>query len=870
MQEKRRAILVVGAPRSGTSAAAQVISRLGVNFGNPDRFIDPQLNRHNPIFFELESLNRINDAIFGYFDKEWSDFDWLPKREVFSESVSNLFYSPVLQFIEQEFQNSPIIGLKDPRFCFTLPLWESVLNKIGFNVQYVLVRRSAQDIFKSNHSINQQPPNVNFRLVAHSYLMASEFIKSRPSAVLQYEDLLSAPRQSIQEVCRVLSLPSDNIDNAIASINKKLRHHNKQSAPSDYRYFSEIVDKRLDGNINASLYEEVCQSVSSDINKKSDNFAILNPHKLAYIENLSRAPITLLRIFNALWSRFDRQSIRQFIHTILAHTERDYRIWLKVFDSASTLSRQIHLSKNPLISVILPVYNPPIKFLDEAIKSVRQQTYPHWELCIADDASSDPAVRELIIKHAKEDSRIRYTFRPENGHISAASNSALELASGEYSALLDHDDLLHPRALQFVAEAINLHPEAEIIYSDEDKLDPNGNRKDPYFKPDFNYDLFLSQNMISHLGVYKTETMRKIGGFRVGMEGSQDYDLALRTLATAGSEKIIHIPRVLYHWRISEQSVASGSEAKPYAFTTGLSAINLYLLQKGVTASVRFFPQASSYQVIYAPPRPRPTIAFILLKSYTPSQIQALLESVSEYPASIYLIWNRSRQGEVPPQLQAVSGINIIEQPNSAHNIGALNQALQSLNEEYLCFLSADADSFSENWLDVLIGRASQPDAGAISPILLRKNQRLHGSGMITQEDGTLVNLFSGLKADRVRYYGWSHLARNFSVVSEKYFLIKREHFLAAGEFANIFSTFSYAVADLCMRLLKMGKRNVVIPYASIQIESPFALFSNIKKIKDKRNFRRIWKDDIAFDPAFNPNLTVKFSDIRFITQHKK
>lgn len=880
MQVKRRAILVVGAPRSGTSIAAQVVSRLGVDFGNPDRFVDPQLNRHNPIFFELESLNQINDAIFGYFFKEWSNFDWLPQKSDFSESVCNLFRNSILQFIAQEFQDAPIIGLKDPRFCFTLPLWESVLSESGFEVQYILVRRTAQDIFRSNYSINRQSSHLNFRLVVHSYLYASEFTKSRPCAILQYEDLLSDPTATIQKICDTLSLSPTYIEDAIKSIEKGLQHHHEKSKLSDYRYFPEIIDKRLNADIDSQLYKEVYRSVPLDSEKENNNFSFQNSIKAAYIENLSHAPTTLLRIFNALWMRLDIQSIHTLIRlthafirltqTLLARLKQDYR----VFDAVPVLS-QDGLAKNPLISIIMPVYNPKVEFLNEAIKSVQKQIYPNWELCIADDKSSDPAVRELIKKYADEDSRIRYAFRSENGHISAASNSALALANGEYFALLDHDDLLHPLALQYVAREINLRPEAELFYSDEDKLDETGNRKDPYFKPDFNYDLFLSQNMISHLGVYKTETVRKIGGFRIGLEGSQDYDLALRMLAEIGADKIIHIPHILYHWRISTESAASGSDAKPYAFTAGLRAIKLYLLQKGISASVNFFPQASSYQVVYALPRPRPSVAFILMPEKFNQRvihhIQTLLESASGYPSKIYLFWNSSKHGEIPSRLRDIPELKIIEQRDSTHPIEALNQEIKSLNEEYICFLSADFESFSENWLDVLIGRASQSDAGAISPLLLRRDQRLYSSGVIVQKDGTLVKLFSGVNRDQIHYYGWSHLARGFSVISDKCFLIKRELFFESGGFSNIFSSHPYLVADLCMRLRKMEKHNAVIPYASVQLGASSVQYWKIKSWKDKKSFHRRWKDRLAhYDPAFNPNLEIKFGKIRFITQRRK
>ncbi len=232
----------------------------------------------------------------------------------------------------------------------------------------------------------------------------------------------------------------------------------------------------------------------------------------------------------------------------------DYAHWVSKYDTLDNFdcnAIRAHIAafaSRPLISIVVPVYNTEEKYLREMIESVSQQLYPNWELCIADDASTKPHVREVLEQYGLEDPRIKVVYRQDNGHISAASNSALEIATGEFVALLDHDDVLAPHALYMVAHAINEHPDADVLFSDEDKLDDAGCRCDPYFKPDWNAELFYCQNFVNHLGVYRTSLLRAIGGFRAGFEGSQDYDLTLRaTAATSGP--IVHIPHVLYHWR---------------------------------------------------------------------------------------------------------------------------------------------------------------------------------------------------------------------------------------------------------------------------------------------------------------------------------
>jgi glycosyltransferase involved in cell wall biosynthesis len=235
----------------------------------------------------------------------------------------------------------------------------------------------------------------------------------------------------------------------------------------------------------------------------------------------------------------------------------------------------------PLISVLMPVYNPDPVHLAAALDSVLGQIYPHWELCIADDASTDPAVQRMLADYAGRDRRIRLVTRPVNGHISAASNSALELATGEFTALLDHDDLLPAHALYRVAAELGHHGETDLIYSDEDKVDDDGRRHEPHFKSDWNPELFLSQNMISHLGVYRTELMRRAGGFRLGFEGSQDWDLALRVAELGTPARIRHIPHILYHWRVYRTSGSFSTDHAAKAAEAGRRAVAEHLERTG-------------------------------------------------------------------------------------------------------------------------------------------------------------------------------------------------------------------------------------------------------------------------------------------------
>lgn len=242
--------------------------------------------------------------------------------------------------------------------------------------------------------------------------------------------------------------------------------------------------------------------------------------------------------------------------------------------------------EGPLLSLIMPVYNPCPAFLEAALWSVRNQTAPHWELCVADDASTDERVKKILLRHMAEDARIRVAFRERNGHISAASNTALDLVRGEWCGLVDHDDVLSPLAVALVRQTLAAHPEAAVLFTDEDRLETDASgatrRASPFFKAGIDPDLLLACNAINHFGVYRTSLLKRLGGFRQGMEGAQDHDLALRCLRAAGPGAFIHLPHVLYHWRMHEDSTSRTISAKPYAREAGLRARQAFAAEHNV------------------------------------------------------------------------------------------------------------------------------------------------------------------------------------------------------------------------------------------------------------------------------------------------
>jgi O-antigen biosynthesis protein len=564
-------------------------------------------------------------------------------------------------------------------------------------------------------------------------------------------------------------------------------------------------------------------------------------------------------------------------HTIIrGWLNRRYKKWIKQTEALSAgdlnlIQQQVKaLPLRPLISVIMPVFNTNLSFLDQAIQSVRDQTYPHWQLCIADDASTQPGVKETILRHSGVDARIKCVFRTTNGHISAASNSALELATGEYIALLDHDDLLHPQALFNIASEINAYPDCAVIYSDEDKITPTGKRIDPYFKSDFDYDLFLSQNMVSHLGVYKREIIQKIGGFRKGLEGSQDYDLLLRVLPEIEVAQVRHIPKVLYHWRISGQSVADSIDIKPYALSAGKQALEDYFDSQNINASVAPY-QNFGYKTCYKLPEKPPTVELILSSQKAPDQILRISRTVlkqSHYPSSnisLRLSLDESGLYYIKTSLEKeYPNINLSLNPLSSDHASNLNQWITDSKADIVSLIDDSCIGFSPGWLGHLVSFAIQPGVGCLSPKLMYKNGYIHNCGMILGADNLTNYLFNGASAANLNYYfGWSSLHKGSSALPANCLVFQRSQFIALGGFSKYLTSWPAQAIDLCLKMRSTGLRNIVVPEVVVTLDRSKKLFGArsaetvISNETEKHYLLESWREWFENDPAFNPNLTL-------------
>ena len=556
----------------------------------------------------------------------------------------------------------------------------------------------------------------------------------------------------------------------------------------------------------------------------------------------------------------------------------DYSEWVRRYDtltdeSRATMRARIDaFSHKPLISVLMPTYNPRREWLIEAIESVRKQIYPHWELCIADDASTDKTVRPILEHYAKEDSRIKVAFRKKNGHISASSNTALQLATGDWVALLDHDDLLSEHALFRVADAINRNPDIRLIYSDEDKIDENGKRFDPYFKCEWNLDLFYSHNMFSHLGVYRTDLLHEINGFRVGLEGSQDHDLALRCIERIESNQIHHIPRVLYHWRVHAESTAQSADAKPYATLAGERALNEHFQRQKINASAEHI--GHGYRVNYALPDILPMVSLIIPSRNGLQLLRTCVESIlkkTTYPNyEVLIVDNGSDDPAVLgylDDLQARARVRVMRD-DRPFNYSALNNAAAKLARgEVLGLLNNDLEVISPDWLLEMVSHAIRPNIGAVGAKLWYPNDMLQHGGVILGLGGVAGHAHHNILRGMFGYFGRAKVVQNFSAVTAACLLVRKSIYEEVGGLNEPNLQVAFNDVDFCLRVREAGYRNIWTPYAELyHHESATRGFEDTPE-KQARFAREVqymtqrWGEQLLNDPAYSPNLTLDHGD---------
>ena len=590
-------------------------------------------------------------------------------------------------------------------------------------------------------------------------------------------------------------------------------------------------------------------------------------------------PARLTELYRDLKMQGLRATVARVANNLMQTADRAYRQWVALYDTIgpeeeAEIRRFVEaLALRPTFSIVVPVYETGERELVEMIASVKAQLYPDWELCIADDASKAPHIRKVLEAEAAAEPRIKLVFREVNGNISAASNSAIALASGEFIALLDHDDILAPHALAIMADAINRHPDADVLYSDEDKLDADGRRHGAYFKPDWAPELLYGQNFISHLGVYRTSLIRAIGGFRLGFEGSQDYDLALRaTGASAGP--IVHVPHVLYHWRLYFGAGTFSSTQLERALDAARRAIKDQLSTQGVEAEVgdagfRF------HRVIRKAPPSWPRVSVIVP---TRDQAEILATCVTglldetDYPDLDVIIADND---SVEPATFALfdrlagRGVRIVKCPGPFNYSRINNEALLHATGSVILFLNNDISVIEPGWLKEMVSYAAMPRVGAVGAKLLYPNGTLQHGGVAL---GLGVHHVAGhihLGAPRGArgYAGRLLLAQDLSCVTAACMAVPRSVLDEVGGFDATNLAVAFNDVDLCLRIGETGRRVIWTPYAQLHHHESKSRGQELAGEKlaafeaEVAYMRKRWGERLDHDPFWNPNLSLANGD---------
>ena len=542
------------------------------------------------------------------------------------------------------------------------------------------------------------------------------------------------------------------------------------------------------------------------------------------------------------------------------------------------LSEQVQRwSLRPLVSVLMPTYNSPLTYLKEAVESVQAQIYPHWELCIADDASTDPEVRAYLQALTQEDPRVVLTLREKNGHISASSNCALASSKGEWVALLDHDDRLHPLALFHVVNALQARPDAQIVYSDEDKIDAQGLRFGPYFKGEYNRELMWAQNMISHLGCYRRDTLTEIGGFRLGFEGSQDYDLALRVLERCRSDQVIHVPHVLYHWRAIVGSTALAPDQKPYADSASRRALREHLARIGISAEVDPAPEIPNMNRVR--PQLPETLPLVSILIPTRDRVDLLrkcvmsIELQSSYPhLEIVIVDNGSTDPECLIYLDSLvqKGIQVIRDARPFNYSALNNLAAQHAKGEFLCLMNNDIEILTPNWLEEMLSFAALPGIGAVGAKLWypKAHDGLQHGGVVIGLGGVAGHAHVGLLKGQVGYFGRMALHHRLVAVTAACMLIRKSSYIQVGGLDESIAV-AFNDVDFCLRLHQAGFACVMTPYAEMVHHESASRGDDLSDAQrerfmaEEKLMHQRWGDLLENDPFFSPNLSLQHSDFR-------
>ena len=545
---------------------------------------------------------------------------------------------------------------------------------------------------------------------------------------------------------------------------------------------------------------------------------------------------------------------------------KQYNKWIKKHEQKTEYKE---LKYQPLISILIPVYNIEREYLSECLDSILNQKYQNFEVCLADDCSTKEETKQTLKEYEEKDKRIKVVYRTENGHISRTTNSALEIAKGEFIGLMDDDDVLTENCLYEMVAALNENKKLDFIYSDEDKLDMKGRRCEPHFKPDYSPDSILGGNYFCHFEIIRANILRKIGGFRHEYVGAQDFDLFLRIIDETTPDKIKHIPKILYHWRKVPGSTADTIESKEYAILAGKKAVEETMKRRKLDAEV-IVPIESTHYIVEYKYKKEPKVSIIIPTKDLASMLDRCLESIykkTKYKNyEVIVVDNGSVEEKTKKLFEKYSkkdNFKVIEY-NKEFNFAAINNyAVKESTGEYILFLNNDTEVITDGWIQKMVGYAMQNHVACVGAKLLYPNDDIQHGGVILGVGGIARHAFLNYEGDTYGFYGRMIVPYDYSAVTAACLMVSKKKFNEVNGFTEELKV-AYNDIDLNLKLRQKGYYNVLLPQIELyHYESKSrGLDTTTEKykqyLKEKEYMENHWKNELENDPFYNPNFSKK------------
>ena len=559
------------------------------------------------------------------------------------------------------------------------------------------------------------------------------------------------------------------------------------------------------------------------------------------------------------------------LHERFEPEEVPYGPWYQAYvpDQETLEAQKKHkFDYRPLISIAVPAYQTPVEFLKQMIESLISQTYPEWELCIANASPDNEEMQGVLADYSAKDSRVRFCNLKENLGIAENTNRAFSMAKGEFMGLLDHDDLLAPNALYEIVQALQDHPQADALYTDEDKVTTELDEHfQPHLKPDFNLDLLRSNNYICHFFVVRRSIVEKAGGFRKEFDGAQDYDFIFR--CTENAREVLHVPEILYHWRTHKASTADNPASKMYAFEAGKRAIEANLERTGTKGVVSHTQDLGFYRVKY-PVQGKPLVSVIIPNKDEKETLQTCMEMLNSNTSyqnfEIIIIENNSTTDEIFRYYKELSKdprIHLLRWGKEFNYSAINNFGVAHAKGEYLLFLNNDVKSINPDWMEEMLGVCQRPEVGGVGAKLIYPDNTIQHAGCVVGMGGIAGHMFVDMPADRTGYLHKASLIQDMSAVTAACLMMKKEVFEEAGGFTEDLAV-AFNDVDLCLKVRKNNHLIVYDPYAKL-----YHMESKTRGAEDSKEKVRRFQTEIEYmrchwldilkngDPYYNKNLSL-------------